>query len=103
MLPSSVAQPAAEASEATVDVATTGSASLQVAGWTAISRVTGFIRAATVAAVLGATYLGNLYQALNVLPNLAFELLTGSLFTMLLVPRLVRHAVAGWPDRSSGS
>lgn len=75
-----------------------GGASVAVAGWTLVSRVTGFVRAVVVAAVLGATYLGNTYQAVNVLPNLAFELLTGSLFASLLVPRLVRRLDAGDPE-----
>ena len=64
-------------------------ASLAVAGWTLVSRGTGFLRAAMVATVLGATYLGNTYQALMVLPNFAFGLLTGALFGSLLVPSLV--------------
>jgi len=46
---------------------------------------------AVVAAVLGATYFGNTYQATNLLPNLTYEFLTGSLFASLLVPSLVRH------------
>jgi putative peptidoglycan lipid II flippase len=76
---------------APVDEERVGGASIATASWTLISRVTGFARAVVVAAVLGATYLGNTYQAVNLLPNLAFELLTGSLFASLLVPRLVRR------------
>ena len=62
---------------------------LGVAGWTLVSRGTGFLRAAMVATVLGATYLGNTYQALVVLPSFAFGLLTGALFGSILVPSLV--------------
>ena len=58
------------------------------------SRVSGFVRAAVVAAVLGPTYLGNTFQATNVLPNLVFEFLTGSLLGIVLVPALVRHVDA---------
>src|SRR5215203_2283835 len=48
--------------------------------WTAVSRVSGFVRAAGIAAVLGATYLGNTFVALNSLPNLVYyQLLAGSL------------------------
>ncbi|MGH8899571.1 MAG: murein biosynthesis integral membrane protein MurJ [Egibacteraceae bacterium] len=65
--------------------------SLAVASWTAVSRITGFGRVVTIAAVLGPTYLGNTYQALNSIPNLTYEVLTGSLFVTLLVPPLVRH------------
>jgi putative peptidoglycan lipid II flippase len=77
-------------SRAQGDDARLGKASLSMAGWTLVSRVSGFARAATAAAVLGPTYLGNTYLALNLVPNLAFELLTGSLFATLLVPSLVR-------------
>lgn len=70
-------------------------ASLSSAGWTMVSRGTGLLRAATVAAVLGATYLGNTYQALLVLPNFAFGLITGALFGSLLVPSLVERLDRG--------
>ena len=72
--------------------------SVVVAAWTAISRVTGFARVAVVAAVLGPSYLGNAYQATNLLPNLTFEFLTGSLIAALLVPALVRALAAGERD-----
>jgi putative peptidoglycan lipid II flippase len=65
--------------------------SVTVAVWTVISRVAGFVRGATIAAVLGPTYFANTFQGINFLPNLTYELLTGSLFASLLVPRLVRH------------
>jgi putative peptidoglycan lipid II flippase len=65
--------------------------SLSVAIWTAVSRITGFGRVAVIGAVLGPTYLSNIYQATNSLPNIVFGLLTGSLFVTLLVPPLVRH------------
>lgn len=64
--------------------------------WTLISRMTGLLRIVVVGAVLGATYLGNTYQAINSLPNLIFyQLLAGSLFVSLLVPALVAHVRAG--------
>lgn len=69
--------------------------SISVAAWTGVSRVTGFARAAVVAAVLGPTFFGNLFQATNLLPNVTYEFLTGSLFASLLVPALVRHVDAG--------
>lgn len=59
--------------------------------WTTVSRLTGFVRVAAVAAVLGPTYFGNTYQATNLLPNLTYEFLTGALFASLLVPVLVSH------------
>jgi putative peptidoglycan lipid II flippase len=65
--------------------------SLRVASWTAVSRVTGFGRAVAVAAVLGPTYLGNVFQAVYVVPAFIYQFLVGSLFAALLVPPLVRH------------
>lgn len=66
--------------------------SVTVASWTLVSRLTGLLKVAAIAAVLGPTYLGNLFQATNLLPNITFELLTGALFTSLLVPALIKHA-----------
>ena len=58
---------------------------------TLASRLTGLVRIVVVAAVLGPTTFGDLYQATNNLPNLVYELLTGALFVSLVVPALVRH------------
>jgi putative peptidoglycan lipid II flippase len=69
--------------------------SVAVALWTAVSRTTGFVRLAVVAAVLGPTYLGNVFQATNNIPNLTYMALTGALFSNLLVPSLVEHVDAG--------
>ena len=65
--------------------------SVAVAAWTIVSRVTGFGRFIAIAAVLGPTFFGNLFEATNLLPNLAFELLTGPLIAAMLVPALVRR------------
>lgn len=65
--------------------------SATVAVWTLLSRVTGFGRMAVIGAVLGPTFFGNLFQAANQVPNLAFELVAGQLIASLLVPALVRH------------
>lgn len=65
--------------------------SVAVAGWTMVSRITGFGRFVAIAAVLGPTFFGNLFEATNVLPNLTFELLTGPLIVAILVPSLVKR------------
>lgn len=64
--------------------------SVSVATWTIVSRITGFLRVVVIAAVLGPTFFGNLFQTVNVLPNLTYELLAGTLVTALLIPPLVR-------------
>jgi putative peptidoglycan lipid II flippase len=62
-----------------------------VAVWTLVSRITGFGRVVTIAAVLGPTYFANLFQTACVAPVLINELLVGSLISAMLVPALVRH------------
>jgi putative peptidoglycan lipid II flippase len=74
--------------------------SLVVAGWTLVSRLTGFGRVAVTAAVLGPTYFGNTYQVTNTLPNTVYYgLLAGALVSSILVPALVQHIDRG--DRDS--
>ncbi|MDT4893109.1 MAG: putative peptidoglycan lipid flippase [Pseudonocardiales bacterium] len=88
--------PAVGASAAWSEAVSTTRDSVTVALWTAISRITGLVRVAVVAAVLGATYLGNTYQFTNSVPNLVYYgLLGGALVSSLLVPVLVRHLAAG--------
>jgi len=72
----------------------TGNA-VSVAAWTVVSRLAGLARLAAVAFVLGPTFLGNTYQATNLVPNMVYELLTGSLFASLIVPPLVAHLDRG--------
>ena len=52
-----------------------------------------------VAAVLGPTYLGNVFQASNNLPNLVYMALIGALISSLLVPPLIRLVDEG--DRAA--
>ncbi len=64
--------------------------------WTIVSRGTGLAQSIAVATVLGATYLGNTYQAINALPNIVYyQLLAGSLFASILVPPLASRRHAG--------
>lgn len=66
----------------------------KVAGWTVVSRITGFVRLAAVAAVLGPTHFGNLFQISTMLPNTILAMIGGSLIGSLLVPALLR-----WRDQ----
>ncbi len=71
-------------------------ASVLVAGFTALSRLTGLLRVLLVGAVLGPTHLGNAYQVTNTLPNLVwYGFLAGSLVPTVLVPVLVRQIESG--------
>ena len=64
---------------------------LTIAGWNALSRLTGFARVLTVTAVLGATFLGNTYQQSNLVSTVLFELVAAGVLTVPLVPALVAH------------
>jgi putative peptidoglycan lipid II flippase len=83
--------------DTSADLAGLAADSRTVAVWTLVSRITGFGRVAAIAAVLGPTYFGNLFQTANSLPHVIHELLVGSLITGLLVPPLVRHVDARDP------
>lgn len=75
--------------------------SRSVAGWTLVSRGTGLVRLVVGAAILGPTWLGNLFQSTNVLPNVLYELAVGSLIGPILVPALVRVLDLGGPARTT--
>lgn len=75
--------------------------SIAVGTWTVVGRLTGLGRLLAVAAVLGPTFFGNLFQAANTIPNLLYEFLAGNLIISLLVPRLTPHADASDMKRSS--
>jgi putative peptidoglycan lipid II flippase len=62
---------------------------------TALSRVTGFVRVVVVAAALGTTFLGNVYQTANTAPNLVFELVAAGVLTSIFVPTFVDYLVKG--------
>jgi putative peptidoglycan lipid II flippase len=80
--------------------------STAVAAWTMVSRVTGFVRIGVIAAILGPTYLGSLFLAINFLPNLALQFLAGSLIGSLLIPALMpsidRRDPAGTDEIAGG-
>ncbi len=82
------------------DAAPTGAArdTGVVAVWTAVSRVSGLARLVVIAAVLGASHFGNLYQGTNLLPNILFEFLTGPLIASLIVPAIVGYIDTGRRD-----
>lgn len=74
----------------TVEASELASDSRTVAVWTLVSRITGFGRVAALAAVLGPTFFGNLFQTSLMIPYVICELMAGSLITATLAPHLVR-------------
>ncbi len=72
--------------------------SASMAMWTMVGRVTGFVRITLIAAVLGPTFFGNLFQSVNLLPNIVYEFMAGNLIIALLVPPLVQRLDRGNRD-----
>lgn len=60
-----------------------------VSTWNLVSRLTGVARVVTLGGALGATRLGDTYQASNQVSNVLFELLAAGTLSAVLVPGLV--------------
>jgi putative peptidoglycan lipid II flippase len=61
-----------------------------MAAGTAVSRVSGFVRSALLAAALGLQLHADLFNVANTIPNMLYILLAGGVFNAVLVPQLVR-------------
>ncbi len=61
-----------------------------MAAGTVVSRLSGFVRTALLAAALGAGLHGELFTIANTIPNALYILLAGGVFNAVLVPQLVR-------------
>ncbi|GII22289.1 murein biosynthesis integral membrane protein MurJ [Planosporangium mesophilum] len=69
-----------------------------MAALSVVSRVTGFLRTATIGAAIGSAALADDYNLANNLPNMVYELLLGGVLASVVVPLLVR-ARTNDPDR----
>jgi len=99
-LPEAVADAGAEATgEAveTVESRSILSSSAVMAAGTVVSRVSGFVRGALLAAALGAYLHADVFNIANTVPNMLYILLAGGVFNAVLVPQLVR-AMKNDPD-----
>lgn len=83
------AAPASPGLDGTGGERTIAADSATVAGWTLASRLTGLVRVVVVAAVLGPTFFGNIFQTTNSLPLIVYNFVAGSLITAIVVPPLV--------------
>lgn len=61
-----------------------------MAAGTVVSRLSGFIRSALLAAALGASLHADIFSIANTVPNMLYILLAGGVFNAVLVPQLVR-------------
>ncbi len=66
------------------------SASGVMAAGTLISRLTGFVRASLLAAAIGVSLQGEVFNVANTIPNSLYILVAGGVFNTVLVPQLVR-------------
>ena len=65
-------------------------ASAVMAAGTLLSRLSGFVRAAMIAAALGISLHADQFTVANTIPNMLYILLAGGIFNAVLVPQLVR-------------
>ncbi len=72
------------------------SSALMAAG-TVVSRLSGFVRAALLAAALGTGLHADIFNIANTVPNMLYILLAGGVFNAVLVPQLVR-SIKNDPD-----
>jgi len=63
-----------------------------------VSRLTGFLRTAVIAAALGSTVIGDAYTTAQFVPGMVYELLLGGILASVVVPLLVRARTQD-PDR----
>ncbi len=87
----------AEAEAAAADQKSLLGSSAVMAAGTIVSRMSGFVRTALLAAALGAGLHADLFTIANTVPNMLYILLAGGVFNAVLVPQLVR-AMKGDPD-----
>ena len=76
------------------------SSALMAAG-TVVSRLSGFVRNALLAAALGQQLHADVFTIANTVPNMLYILLAGGIFNAVLVPQLVR-AMKNDPDGGDG-
>lgn len=69
-----------------------------MAAGTVVSRMSGFVRSALLAAALGAQLHADLFNISNTIPNMLYILLAGGVINAVLVPQLVR-SMRNDPDR----
>ncbi len=75
-------------------------ATAQISAITVVARLAGFARWVVLGYAVGTTFLGNVYQTANTIPNVVFELVAGGVLASVLVPTFVREIDAG-ADRIS--
>jgi putative peptidoglycan lipid II flippase len=78
-------------------------AAAMIAALTVISRLVGFARIFVFSKAVGATELGDVYQAANTVPNIIFEIVAGGALAALVVPLLARPIAHADRERVGGT
>jgi len=94
------ADPGGPADRGGTDSSVLSSSALMAAG-TVVSRLSGFVRNALLAAALGQQLHADVFTIANTVPNMLYILLAGGVFNAVLVPQLVR-AMKNDPDGGDG-
>ncbi|GIJ51959.1 membrane protein [Virgisporangium aliadipatigenens] len=76
-----------------------GSAAALIGGLTLLSRLAGFGRILVFTWAVGAGPLGDVYQAVNTVPNIVFEIVAGGALASLVVPVIAAPLAAGDRER----
>ena len=79
----------ASGSDTGTDAGILSSSAVMAAG-TVVSRMSGFVRSALLAAALGQALHADVFTIANTIPNMLYILLAGGVFNAVLVPQLVR-------------
>ena len=77
-------------SDRSTDAGILSSSAVMAAG-TVVSRMSGFVRNALLAAALGTQLHADVFTIANTIPNMLYILLAGGVFNAVLVPQLVRR------------
>jgi putative peptidoglycan lipid II flippase len=83
-------RPAGETPATPADEASLLASSAVMAAGTIVSRLSGFLRSALLAAALGLSLHADIFNIGNTVPNMLYILLAGGVFNAVLVPQLVR-------------
>lgn len=70
--------------------------------WTLVSRVTGLLRVVVIGAVLGPTFLANVFLATNTVPVIVFSAVAGPVLALVVVPVIVHTALERGHAESEG-
>jgi putative peptidoglycan lipid II flippase len=71
-----------------------------IAATTLLARVAGFARILVFADSVGHRGVGNVYQSVNALPNVLFEVAAGGVLAAVAIPLVAGHLGAGRPERA---